>query len=108
MKTTHRQVYDNARHACPHADTVLLWNTAGELTEGTEATLVVELDGQKVTPPVSCGLLPGTLRAELLAGGDITERVVRVEDLPRATRVWLVNSVRGWMDVTLLPPVPAA
>ena len=107
-KTTHRQVYDNARHACPHADTVLLWNTAGELTEGTEATLVVELDGQKVTPPVSCGLLPGTLRAELLAGGDITERVVRVEDLPRATRVWLVNSVRGWMDVTLLPPVPAA
>ncbi len=107
-KTTQRQVYDDARQACPQADTVLLWNEAGELTEGTEATVVVELDGVRVTPPVSCGLLPGTLRAELLETGAIVERVVPVDALGRATRVWLVNSVRGWMEVTLLPPAPAA
>jgi len=107
-KTTRRQVYEAARRARPDADTVILWNNRGELTEGTEANLVVELDGVRVTPPVACGLLPGTLRAELLARGELVERRVTRDDLARATGVWLINSVRGWMAVRLLPPAPAA
>ena len=50
-----------------------------------------------------CGLLGGTLRAELLATGAIRERRVRVDDLEHATGIWLINSVRGWMPAVLGP-----
>ena len=103
-KTTCRDVYDAARAARPGADDVLLWNAHREVTESTMASLVVELDGQRVTPPIACGLLPGVLRAELLAQGEIVERVVSIDDLARASRLWLVNSLRGWIDVNLVLP----
>jgi branched-subunit amino acid aminotransferase/4-amino-4-deoxychorismate lyase len=100
-KTTRRDVYDAARAARPDVDAVLLWTASGEVTEATEANVVVELDGRKVTPPVACGLLGGTLRAELLETGAIIEQRVRVSDLQRATGLWLINSVRGWMKAAL-------
>jgi len=63
-KTTNRQVYVNARR--PDCDDVVLWNPDRQVTESTFANIVVDLGGRKVTPPVSCGLLAGTFRAELL------------------------------------------
>jgi para-aminobenzoate synthetase/4-amino-4-deoxychorismate lyase len=99
-KTTHRQVYET-RLAGGDYDDVLLWNEAGELTESTVANLVLELDGRSWTPPLRCGLLPGTRRAELLHRGEIHERVLTPDDLRRADRIRLVNSVRGWIPVWL-------
>lgn len=104
-KTTRRDVYEAARAARPDCDDVLLWNPADELTESTVANLVVRLDGELVTPPVSSGLLAGTYRERLLARGRVVERVVRREDLARATGVWLVNSVRGWVPVAATGPL---
>ena len=98
-KTTNRAVYERARK--DDADDVCLWNDDGEVTESTTANIVVEISGVRVTPPVSCGLLAGTFRAELLDGGEITERVVRVEELSSASRIWLVNSVQGWREASL-------
>ncbi len=97
-KTTHRDVYNRARADHPGVDSVLLWNERGELTEALEANLVVELDGVRLTPPVSCGLLPGTFRGTLLERDEVIERILRVDDLHRATRFWLVNSIRGWLS----------
>lgn len=105
-KTTLRQTYQDALAARPGFTDVLLWNARGELTESCLANLVVELDGAWVTPPLRCGLLPGTCRAELLANGQIRERVVRVADLPRCTRVRLANSVRGLWDVEVVAAPP--
>ena len=98
-KTTHRVVYESQR--AQHAATfdVLLWNEARELTEFTNGNLVVELDGRRFTPPRECGLLAGTMRAELLARGEIIERVITHADLAHASRLWLINSVRGWLEV---------
>ena len=101
-KTTQRAVYERARASRPDVDAVLLWNEDGEMTEGTETNLVVELDGRRVTPPVECGLLAGTMRAELLARGEIAEERVPKAALARATRMWLINSVRGWMEAELV------
>ncbi len=100
-KTTHRAVYERARAARPGFDDVLLWNAAGEVTESTIANLVVELQGQRVTPPVTSGLLPGCYRAELLDSGVLVERVLTRADVRRASRLWLVNSLRGWIDARL-------
>jgi len=99
FKTTHREVYELARATRPDCEDVLLWNERGEVTESTIANLVARIDGEMVTPPVECGLLAGTLRAELLERGEIVERIIRVEDLKGAESLHLINSVQGWRDV---------
>lgn len=101
-KTTRRTVYEQARAAQPDCDDVLLYNQRGELTDFTIGNLVAQLDGQLVTPPVACGLLPGTFRADLLAQGMIQERELYREDLVRCTKLFLVNSVRGWVEIELI------
>jgi para-aminobenzoate synthetase/4-amino-4-deoxychorismate lyase len=97
-KTTRRDVYEAARAAQPECDDVVLWNERGEITESTIANMVVELNGQRYTPPIDCGLLPGTFRADLIERGLIHERVILKEELSAAPRVWLINSVRGWLE----------
>jgi para-aminobenzoate synthetase/4-amino-4-deoxychorismate lyase len=101
-KTTRRDVYEAARRERPDCDDVILWNSAGELTETSIANLVLELDGRLLTPALDCGLLPGTLRQRLLAEGRISEARLNRDDLRRATRVWLINSVRGWREAELV------
>jgi branched-subunit amino acid aminotransferase/4-amino-4-deoxychorismate lyase len=98
-KTTNRGHLERAR--LPEYDETVLWNPGGEITEGTIVNLVVELDGRRVTPPVECGLLPGTMRAELLARGEIVEGRITVARFLHAPRVWAINSVRGWRDAVL-------
>jgi len=100
-KTTHREVYAHAlRSVEAEHDHVLLYNERNELTEFTIGNLVVEMNGRLFTPPISCGLLPGTFRAHLLETGQITERIIRVEELKDCARMFLVNSVRKWQTVT--------
>lgn len=94
-KTDRREVYDAARASRPDCDDVIMWNEQGELTEASAANIVLELDGRLYTPPVDSGLLSGTLRASLLAAGEVEERTLATSDLGRATGLWLVNSVRG-------------
>ena len=102
-KTTRRGLYARAldstcrRPDGPGCDDALLVNERGEVTESTRANLVLLLDGELVTPPLSCGLLPGVFREGLLGRGIVRERVIIPSDVLRAERVWLVNSVRGWM-----------
>ena len=100
-KTSRRDVYERAQAGHPEADDVLLWNERGELTETCAANLVLEIDGRLLTPPVSCGLLPGTFRAHLLARGKIEEQVLRKGALERASRRLLINSVRRWCELQL-------
>lgn len=100
-KTTHRRVYDARRQDAPEADDVLLWNERGELTEFTIGNLVLELDGELLTPPLEAGLLAGVMRGEGLEAGLVSERTLYPVDLERATGVWRVNSLRGWGPVDL-------
>jgi para-aminobenzoate synthetase / 4-amino-4-deoxychorismate lyase len=99
-KTTNRRVYEQALASRAGASDVLLFNDRLELTESTRANVCVEIDGSLVTPPIECGLLPGTTRARLLEQGKALERVVFCEELPRATRIYLMNSVRGMHEIS--------
>lgn len=101
-KTTRRSLYDaHLSSVAGNAFDVLLWNEAGELTEFTRGNLVLDIDGRRVTPPVSCGLLDGTLRRDLIERGELEETVLHRADLERADAIWFINSVRGWIPVTL-------
>jgi para-aminobenzoate synthetase / 4-amino-4-deoxychorismate lyase len=101
-KTTRRVTYDEARALRPDVDEVLLVNAAGELTEATVANLVVEIDGVAWTPPRECGLLGGIYREALIEAGHLVERRLTPADLERATSVWLVNSLRGRIEVEVV------
>jgi para-aminobenzoate synthetase/4-amino-4-deoxychorismate lyase len=78
---------------------VLFRNERGELTEGAITNLFIEKGGRLATPPVSCGLLPGTFRADLIEReqGRVQQRILVVADLESAERIFLANSVRGIM-----------
>jgi para-aminobenzoate synthetase / 4-amino-4-deoxychorismate lyase len=101
-KTTYRDVYEAARRSRSELDDVLLWNTRGEVTESTIANVVAEIDGLRYTPPVRCGLLAGTFRAEQLEAGAIFEHVLTKADVAGASRLWLINSLRRWVDAELV------
>ncbi|MBN2241308.1 MAG: aminodeoxychorismate synthase component I [Acidobacteria bacterium] len=101
-KTTFRDTYESARLGCPGCDDVLLWNERGEFTESSVANLVVEMDGELVTPPADSGLLRGVFRACLLDQGKIRERVLHVADRKNFKSIYLINSVRRWREAVFI------
>lgn len=104
-KTTRRQVYTEARAARPDCDDVLLWNERREVTETTIGNVVARLDGRWVTPPLACGLLPGTFRAWLLDQGEVVEQVIPLDRLGECELV-RINALRGWEPAVLVPDAP--
>ena len=88
-KTSWRDVYDAPRSG----DEAIFLNERGEVTEGSRSNVFVKRDGLLLTPPLSCGVLPGILRAELLAAGQARGAVLTPDDLNG--EVWFGNSLRG-------------
>ncbi|MBK8784237.1 MAG: chorismate-binding protein [Anaerolineales bacterium] len=97
-KTTHRDIYPTPESGF---DDVLLFNEKDELTEFSIGNLVVEMDGELVTPPISCGLLAGTFRAYLLETNQIKERIILKNELDKCSKIFLVNSLRRWVEVEI-------
>jgi para-aminobenzoate synthetase/4-amino-4-deoxychorismate lyase len=102
-KTTRREIYEKALREAGDADEVVLWNERGEITECCTANLVIEKNGELITPALSCGLLQGTYRRYLLRRGIIREEVIRREELRKSARIYLVSAVRKWRRAELLP-----
>ena len=100
-KTTNRAIYDERRAAHRDVDEIILINERGELTECSIGNVVVELNGERCTPPPECGLLPGVFREELIEAGMVRERVLHPADLANATGTWLVNSLREWVELVV-------
>ncbi|MCB1521949.1 MAG: chorismate-binding protein, partial [Hyphomicrobiaceae bacterium] len=105
-KTTRRELYDREWqqfHDSVGADEVVYLNEEGDLAEGSRTSIFVARDGRLLTPPLSAGLLPGTLRAELIASGRAVEARLTLADLAVADEVYLGNSVRGLIRAEPLP-----
>jgi para-aminobenzoate synthetase/4-amino-4-deoxychorismate lyase len=100
-KTTNRPCYTGELALYPGCCDVIFRNERDEVTEGANHNLVARLGGRLVTPPVACGLLPGVFREELLARGEIEERVITQKELIAAEEIYLINSVRKWRRVRL-------
>lgn len=98
-KTTDRAFYDDARRA-GGADEVVFTDDNGFLTEGSISAIFVERGGRYLTPPLARGLLPSTLRRELLDNGTAREADLRVEDL--AGGFYIGNSIRGLVAAILV------
>lgn len=96
-KTTHRDFYPKASLT----KECLLTNKQGEVTEFVSGNLVIFKQGKWLTPPVSSGLLAGTLRQWLLSKNFITEQILYKHDIESAEQIVFINSVRGARQVTL-------
>ena len=95
-------MYDLAKAKFPDGDDVLLWNKEGEVTESSVANIVILWNEKLITPSVKCGLLNGTYRSFLLEQNQITERTISLEEITKATEIYLINSVRKWQKACLL------
>ena len=103
FKTTRRGHYAVFAPTDPAVFDTLLYNTQGQLTECTRGNIAVQLDGQWLTPALHCGLLPGVGRTKFLSEGRVAEAVITLDDLPRATGLAFINSLRGWVEARLQP-----
>lgn len=103
-KTTRRTLYDKARADLSEGvDELLFLNQRDELCEGTITNLfVARADGQMVTPPLACGVLPGVLRQHLLEAGQCTEAALTQADLQAAQAIHMGNSLRGLISARLV------
>jgi len=98
-KTSLRAPYDAARSDSGAVEVVFV-DAPGFVTEGSWSNVFVERDGQLLTPPLALGLLPGVLRAELIAKGRAVESHLRLADL--ADGFFIGNSLRGLIPARLV------
>ncbi|WP_420960983.1 aminotransferase class IV family protein [Brucella sp. IR073] len=104
-KTTRRQIYEAARaeFSRDDVDEVILLNNEGRVCEGTITSVFADHGGTCcATPALDCGLLPGILRGELLAGGIVQEAELTEDDLRKAKNILVGNSLRGLIRARLL------
>ncbi|MDA5194929.1 aminodeoxychorismate synthase component I [Govanella unica] len=99
-RTRHTQALTAAKAKGPYVETLFV-NEQGQLTEGSWSTLFIEHNGELLTPPLTAGLLPGILRAELLQSGRAKESPLTPKDLQTADQIYIGNSLRGLIKVTL-------
>ncbi|WP_162875556.1 aminodeoxychorismate synthase component I [Sphingomonas crusticola] len=102
-KTTDRAFYADARAKAGTFE-MLFVRPDGLLTEGSFTNLFVPRDGKLVTPPLHLGLLPGILRAALIAQGDAVEANLTVADLQG--EFFIGNDLRGLMKARLAASKP--
>jgi len=104
-KTSIRNRYDAAWRAAEAqgAFDMLFFNERGELTEGGRSNVLVQLNGRWLTPALSCGLLPGVMRAVLLDDPQwqIEEAVITRDMLAKADAIVLCNALRGVLPAVL-------
>jgi 4-amino-4-deoxychorismate lyase len=91
VKSTRRGAYDRARASLADGlDEVIFLNERGEVCDGSITSVFFDRGQGLRTPPLSSGLLPGVLRAEL----GFPEEVLPSGDLP-GVRLWVGNALRG-------------
>lgn len=103
-KSTRRALYDTVRVDMPSGiDEVIFLNERDEVCEGTITNILVQTrDGNWLTPPISCGCLPGVYRQSLLNSGHIREAFLTLEDLRSANEIRLCNALRGEISASLI------
>jgi para-aminobenzoate synthetase/4-amino-4-deoxychorismate lyase len=100
-KVSKRHLYDEAWKAAVKLGgfDALFTNEQGFVTEGGRTSIFIRLPNSEewLTPPVSSGLLPGVMRAALLANPQVNAREANltINDVSMASEIMLSNALRG-------------
>jgi para-aminobenzoate synthetase/4-amino-4-deoxychorismate lyase len=105
-KTTNRAIYNQAFSKGEQQGLydVLFFNQYGMLAEASRHNVYLEKDGTLYTPRIEDGALPGVMRDALISGEQhlVVEKSLTKDDLLGADRVYLSNSVRQLVEVSLI------
>ena len=100
-KTTQRSIYDagwQAANAAGGFDAIFT-NEQGLVTEGGRSSIFIQKQGSNdwLTPPLSAGVLPGVMRARILADPqwNAHEANLTIRDVIDAKAIMLSNALRG-------------
>ena len=83
----------HAAHAAG-ADEALFCDTRGNVCEGTGTNVFAVIDGELVTPPLTTGCLAGVTRHVVIETYGGAEKLFSLEDLSRATEVFVTSTTR--------------
>ena len=104
-KTTNRDLYNTELKTVRKRGffDVIFTNKEKEITEGAITNIIIKKDNEYFTPQVSCGLLNGVFRQHIFKEKTILlkEEILYKEDLLSADKIYLINSVRKEIQVTL-------
>lgn len=103
-KTTNRTIYDQELRKAREKGyfDILFINNRDEVTEGAISNVVIKDKDVYYTPPIESGLLNGVFRQYLFESNfPIAEKLLKKEDLLNAEKIYLINSVRGMIEVIL-------
>ncbi len=71
----------------------------GSLLETTIGNLILEIDGKLYTPPAHLPLLDGIYRRHLLETQQVEEKLLTLNDLTDADRIYACNALRGLYEL---------
>lgn len=75
-------------------DEAIIANDSGKVCEGSVTNLLLKLDGQWVTPPISDGVLAGVMRALVIEYCGVAVKSIEITDLSRVESAFLLSSLR--------------
>ena len=89
----------------------ILLNTHDEVAEGAGSNVFIVKDGLLLTPPLSCGLLPGitreiTLEIAAATGVPHEERVLSATDLQTSDEMFITSTLKELAPITTLDGAP--
>ena len=71
----------------------------GSLLETTIGNLILEIEGKLYTPPAHLPLLDGIYRCHLLETQQVEEKLLTLNDLKNADRIYACNALRGLYEL---------
>jgi len=105
-KTTNRAFYDKelTKYRKKGFFDVVFLNQDNEITEGAITNIIIQKNGNYLTPPLSSGLLNGVYRQYLLETDvlSLKEKILYKKDLLNADKIFVVNSVRKMLPAILI------
>ena len=75
-------------------DDSILFNRKNEITETAVSNLVMRIDDQWVTPPITSGLLPGVVRGIAIEECGVKVRPIHISEIPDIESAFLLSSLR--------------
>ena len=109
-KTSNRVLYNDTYQVAKEEGLfdVIFCNERGEVTEGCITNIIIATGNRYYTPPLTCGLLGGIMRKQLLDVNQtdvkVIEKVLGKDDVINADAIFLCNAIRGVVRAELRNP----
>ena len=75
-------------------DDAIIFNKANEITETSIANIALRIAGEWVTPPISSGILPGTMRAQAIEDHGVKVRAIHISEIADVEAGLLLSSLK--------------